>query len=69
MSVGGCEFGSSQLHIVYPQHVLYELFEFRAFVGTIHENVGFCTKWKMMYRHWDLSACSDTGFSYFSKAG
>lgn len=28
-----------QLHIVYPQHVLYELFEFRAFVGI--ENVGF----------------------------
>lgn len=38
--------------------VLYEHFELRAFDGTIHENVGFCTLG-------GKSACSDSGFSRF----
>lgn len=32
-SVGGSEFGTGQSHIVYPQHVLYELFGLGASEG------------------------------------
>ena len=66
--VGGSESGTGQLHIVYPQHVLYELFKSRASVGA---NVGFY-KWEIITAvivGGNLSACSDTGFSCLSKAG
>lgn len=72
MNVGGGELGTGQSHIVYPQHVLYQLFESRASVGAIRESVGFPTRImgdECSRCQRDPSACSDTGLSYFSKAG
>lgn len=69
MSVGGSEFGTSQLHIVYLQHVLYELLNSEPLWAERIENVGFFIRvsgrLRRLYRQWDLSACSDTGFRCF----